>query len=118
MPEVLEFIGDFPKIKDNVLRFFDGKLTDLRSIENGLTYFLGLCCEEVSVCEVGINFQLQSYNSPPPLTDIDMENESNNHEVLAVIKVERKLYLFQLQNMNDDVENELFYNTDNLLFEE
>ena len=117
MAEVLEFFGDFPSIRDRVLYYFDGDLANLSSIENGIFYKLGLCTEEVSICEVGKNFKLNDYISPRPVID-SIHERVDPSEISAVIRVKGKMYLFQLQDMNNDIENELFYNFDNLLFEE
>ena len=116
-PEVVEYIGDFTKIQNGVLKYFYGDMTDLRSKENGITYQLGLCTEEVSICEVNNNFKLKNYMSDYPVID-DCDEQVNNYEIVAMIKFKRKFYLFQLQDMNSDIENELYYNFDNLLFEE
>ena len=115
--KVVEFIGNFKSIQNEVLKYFDGDMTDLRSKENGITYQLRLFTEEVSICEVNTNFSLQNYISGYPVID-QSDEEKDHHEILAVIKVQRKLYLFQLQDMDSDIDNELYYNFDNLLFEE
>ena len=117
MPEVVEFIGNFKSIQNEILKYFDGNMADLRSKENGITYQLGLYTEEVSICEVSPNFKLQNYISAYPVID-QSDEEVVNNEILAVIKVQRKFYLFQLQDMDSEIDNELYYNFDNLLFEE
>ena len=117
-PEVVEYNGDFEKIQNDVLKFFHGEMTDLSSKENGISYQLGLGTEEVSICEVSSNFKLKTYMSSYPVFDGCDEQQVDQCDIVAVIKFQRKLYLFQLQDMYSDIENELYYNFDNLLFEE